>query len=60
MDQGQFFFLFFLRGDPRHTCRFDLQDDGEKMQKKVLENEKMYEMSLIKKPQFHISNFFKL
>ena len=32
MDQGQFF--FFLRGDLRHTCRFDFQDDGEKMQKK--------------------------
>ena len=42
-------------------CRFDFQDDGEKMRKKVLENGKMYEMSLMKKKQqFHITDFFKL
>ena len=44
-----------------YTCRFDFQDEGEKMQKKVLENAKMYEMSLMKKKQqFHIADFFKL
>ena len=50
-----------MRGNLSRTCRFDFQDDGEKMRKKVLENEKMYEMSLIKKKQqFHITDFFKL
>ena len=30
-------------------CRFDIQDDREKMQKIVSKNEKMYKMSLMKK-----------
>ena len=50
-----------MRGDLWHTCRFDFQDEGEKMQKRVLENEKMYELSLMKKmQQFPITDFFKL
>ena len=59
VDQSQFF--FFLRGDLWHTCRFDIQDGGEKMRKKVLENEKMYRnVTDEKKQQFHITGFFKL
>ena len=50
-----------MRGDLSHTCRFDFQNDGEKMQKKVLEDENMYEMSLLKeKQQFHMTDIFKL
>ena len=50
-----------IRCDLSHMCRFDFQDDGEKMRKKLLENEKMFEMSLMKKQQqFHVTNTFKL
>ena len=43
----------------RSCCLF--QDDEEKMQNKVSEIEKMYEMSLMKKKhQSHFADFFKL
>ena len=47
--QFQGFTCHCMPGDLSHTFRFDFQNDGEKMRKKVLENEKMYEMSLMKK-----------
>ena len=52
--QFQGFMCICMRGDLSHTSGFDFQDDGEKMRKKVLENEKMYEMSMMKKKS---SNF---
>ena len=61
-------FFFFLRGDLWHTCRFDFQNDREKVQKKnLLENENcIREWENVrnatdeKKQQFHITDFFKL